>query len=251
MAQEPDRLSEMATHPLIKKLKLYVDLEDSEMEPLARMLARQRTYPRGREIVIQGRPYRSLFVLNEGLALRYKILSGGKRQIFNLIVPGDLIGLPACLFESATASISSLTDATVSLIEFSDLFSLFRHSSRLAAALFWTSAREAGIYAERLAAIGRKSAYERLAHLILELLTRLHAVGLAGASSFEMPLTQEMLADALGLSLQHINRMVRNLREERLANIEGHIVTIHDLESLTRIAGFEDTYLTPKKIPGL
>jgi len=251
MAQKMNGSHGTASHPLIKKLKLYVDLEEPEIEPLARMLARQRTYPRGREIIVQGQPYRSLFVLNKGLALRYKILSGGKRQIFNLIVPGDLIGLPACLFESATASVSSLTDVTISFIEFSELFGLFRHSPRLSAALFWTSAREAGGYAERLATIGRRSAYERLAHIILEILTRLQAAGLADRNSFEMPLTQEMLADALGLSLQHINRMVRNLRQEGLASIEGHVITIRDLDSLVRLAGFEDTYLVPKVIPGL
>jgi DNA-binding transcriptional regulator LsrR (DeoR family) len=66
-----------------------------------------------------------------------------------------------------------------------------------------------------------------------------------------MPLTQEMLADALGLSLQHVNRMVRNLREEGLASIEGHILTIRDLDSLVRLAGFEDTYLVARTIPGL
>jgi CRP-like cAMP-binding protein len=117
--------------------------------------------------------------------------------------------------------------------------------------LFWTAAREAAIYAERLASIGRRSAYERLAHLILELLTRLQAVGLAEGASFRMPLTQEMLADALGLSLQHINRMVRNLREEGLASIEEHTITIHDLDSLARLAGFENLYLTRQRIPGL
>lgn len=251
MARGAARAAPTIRRPLIEKLKLYVDLREAEIEPLARLLARERSVPRGREIVIQGQPYRALYVLNDGLALRYKILSDGKRQVLNLIVPGDLIGLPACLFENAIASVSSLTDATISPIEFKEFFGLFRDSPRLAASLFWTSAREAAIYAERLAAIGRRSAYERLAHLILELLTRLRAVGLAGEASFEMPLTQEMLADTLGLSLQHINRMIRKLREEGLANIEEHIVTIRDSESLIRLAGFEDTYLVTNKIPGL
>jgi DNA-binding transcriptional regulator LsrR (DeoR family) len=79
----------------------------------------------------------------------------------------------------------------------------------------------------------------------------LQAVGLAGESSFKMPLTQEMLGDALGLSLQHVNRMIRILREEGLASIESHAVTIHDIDSLAQLAGFENTYLTHKKIPGL
>jgi CRP-like cAMP-binding protein len=166
-------------------------------------------------------------------------------------IRGDLIGLPASLFEGAIASISGLTDTTISPLQFEELFGLFRHYPRISTALFWTSAREAGIYVERLATIGRRSAYERLAHLILELLSRLQVVGQASPNTFEMPLTQEMLADTLGLSLQHANRMIRNLREEGLASIQEHKVTIHDMESLVRLAGFEDTYLSRHKIAGL
>ncbi len=238
-------------HALIEKLKLYVALNENEIEPLAGLLAQEQRVPRDREIVIQGRPYRALYVLNEGLALRYKILSDGRRQVLNLVVPGDLIGLSTTLFETAIASVSSLTDVSISPIQFKNLFDLFRLSPRLAAALFWVSARESGIYAERLAAVGRRTAYERLAHLVLELLTRLQAVGKATETSFEVPLTQEMFADALGLSIQHVNRMIRNLREEGLAAVNGHLVTIHDMEALIRLAGFESTYLVSRTIPGL
>lgn len=236
---------------LIEKLSAYVDLDAGEIEALSHVLTRTRSMPRGRDIVVQGQPYRALYALMEGLALRYKILPDGRRQVLNLVVPGDLVGLPACLFEGALASVSGLTNVTVAPIEFSDLFDLFRRYPRISAALFWTSAREAGIYIERLVTIGRRSAYERLAHLILELLSRLRAVGLAKPDSFEMPITQETIADTLGLSLQHVNRMIRNLREEGLATIEEHRVVVRDMESLVRLAGFEETYLTRHEIPGL
>ena len=228
MTREPATTATETRYALIEKLRHYVDLDGEEVGALTRMLTRTRRVPRGRDIVVQGQPYRTLYVLIDGLALRYKVLSDGRRQVLNLSVPGDLIGLPACLFEGAIASVSGLTDTTVSPIEFEELFSLFRHYPRISTALFWTSAREAGIYIERLATIGRRSAYERMAHLILE-----------------------MLADTLGLSLQHVNRMIRNLREEGLASIEEHKITIHDMESLVRLAGFEDTYLSRHKIPGL
>jgi CRP-like cAMP-binding protein len=251
MNRKPATTAIETRYALIEKLRRYVDLDNEEVGALTRLLTRTQRIPRGRDIVVQGQPYRSLYVLNEGLALRYKVLSDGRRQVLNLIVPGDMIGLPACLFEGSIASISGLTDTTISPIKFEELFGLFRHYPRISAALFWTSAREAGIYVERLATIGRRSAYERLAHLILELLSRLQVVGQAIPNSFELPLTQEMLADTLGLSLQHVNRMIRNLREEGLASIEEHKVTIHDMESLVRLAGFEDTYLSRYKIPGL
>jgi CRP-like cAMP-binding protein len=251
MTRSPATTTTETRYAFIEKFRRYVDLNDEEVGTLSRLLARPRRIRRGRDIVAQGQPYRALYVLIDGFALRYKVLSDGRRQVLNLIVPGDLIGLPACLFESAIASISSLTDTTVSPIEFEELFDLFRHHPRISAALFWTSAREAGIYVERLVTIGRRSAYERLAHLILELLSRLQVVGLAGTNSFDMPLTQEILADTLGLSLQHVNRMMRNLREEGLASFEEHKVTIHDMESLVRLASFEDIYLSRHKIPGL
>ncbi len=103
--------------------------------------------------------------------------------------------------------------------------------------------------AEHLVNLGRRSAYERLAHLLLELLVRLNAVGLADELSYRLPLTQELMADVLGLSGPHINRMIRSLREEGLATIEDQRVVIHDLGSLSALAAFEESYLQPRKIP--
>ena len=91
------------------------------------------------------------------------------------------------------------------------------------------AAREAAIYGERIIDIGRRSAYERLAHLILELLTRLRAAGLAEERSYVLPLTQELIADVLGLSGPHVSRMLRLMREEGLVRIDGHRLTVTDL----------------------
>jgi CRP-like cAMP-binding protein len=90
-------------YALIEKLRRYVDLDDEEVGALTRLLMRTRRIPRGRDIVVQGQSYRSLYVLIGGLALRYKVFSDGRRQVLNLIVPGDLIGLPACLFACSKA----------------------------------------------------------------------------------------------------------------------------------------------------
>ena len=113
------------------------------------------------------------------------------------------------------------------------------------------AAREAAIYGEHIVDIGRRSAYERLAHLILELLTRLRSVGLADELSYVLPLTQELIADVLGLSGPHVSRMLRSMREEGLVTIDDHRLTVVDLESLTQLAGFEGDYLARSRIPGL
>jgi CRP-like cAMP-binding protein len=147
-------------------------------------------------------------------------------------------------------SVSSLTDVEVSSVPLGKLFNLFAHFPRVGAALYCCSAYEVALYGEHLVNLGRRSAYERLAHLILELLARLRAVGLAGEFSYMLPLTQELIADVLGLSSPHINRMIRCLREEGLVTMENQRVVIHDLASLSALAGFEGSYLTPRPIPG-
>jgi len=99
------------------------------------------------------------------------------------------------------------------------------------------------MYAEHLIDVGRRSALERVAHFLLELATRLQAIGLADECSYQMPLTQELIGDALGLSVPHVNRTLRQLREENLVAIEGQRVVIKNVEALSRLADFERAYL--------
>jgi CRP-like cAMP-binding protein len=239
------------TFPLIDKLGSYLSLSPVEVEFLCDLHRRKRRFGRHRDIIAQGRPYRSVFILCSGFVCRYKILSDGKRQVLNLGLPGDLIGLPACVFENAVNAARSLTEVVVAPVPFQTLYDLFGRFRRVAVALFWVSAREAAISEEHLVNVGRRSAYERLAHLILELLVRLRDAGLADELSYSLPLTQELIADVLGLSGPHVSRLLRLLREEGLITIDGHRLTVIDLESLTQLAGFEKAYLAQSRIPGL
>jgi CRP-like cAMP-binding protein len=235
--------------PLIDKLSAYVPLSPAELSFLNDLHGSQRQFARHRDIIAQGRSYRGVFILCDGFAWRYKILPDGKRQLLSFALPGDLIGFPAAFYENAVNATGSLTDVVVATVPFAALQDLFVKFPRVAMALYWMAAREAAIYGERIVDIGRRSAYERLAHLILELLTRLRAVGLAEERSYVLPLTQELIADVLGLSGPHISRMLRSMREERLVTIEGHRLTVIDLESLTVLAGFDGDYLARFRIP--
>jgi CRP-like cAMP-binding protein len=241
----------VAMFPLVEKLRPYLALSDAEVEFLGDLHGPRRKYARHREIIVAGRRCDHFFILCSGIVSRYKVLPDGKRQILDLGLPGDFIGYPSCLFDVAVNSVSSLTDVEISAVSFAQLFSLFARFPRIGAALFCASACELAIYNEHLVDLGRRSAYERLAHLILELMVRLRVAGLAEDLSFTLPLTQELIADVLGLSGPHINRMVRCLRDEGLATIEGHRVVIHDLASLSTLAGFDEHYLTRRPIPGL
>jgi CRP-like cAMP-binding protein len=132
----------------------------------------------------------------------------------------------------------------VSAISFVHLLHLFEAHPRLAATIFWSFSCEAAMYAEHLIDIGRRTAIERVAHFLLELLTRLQAVGLADERSYQLPLTQELIGDALSLSLPRVNHALRQLREGGLVAIENRRVTLKDLESLAALADFERTYLS-------
>lgn len=229
--------------PLTDKLAQLVKLAPEEVAVLTEWQGSPRTVPRGRELVSGGRRYDGVLVLIDGIALRYSVLKDGRRQVLNIVLPGDFIGFPGCFFENALYSITALSETQVSAVPFAQLFGLFEQQPRLAAAVFWLFASEAAMYAEHLVAVGRRSALERIAHFLLELLSRLQAIGRADENSYQLPLTQELIADALGLTAQHVNRTLRQLREDGLVGIDGQTVKIKDFDALAALADFDKSYL--------
>ena len=231
-------------YPLTAKLSRLVPLTPPETAALEALQTQTRPIARNREIISAGRKYDGVFVLIEGAAIRVRVLRDGRRQVLNIALPGDFIGFPACFFEAALYSVTALDDAIVSWIPFTRLFAVFNEHPRLAATLFSSFSCEAAMYAEHLIGVGRRSALERVAHFLLELLTRLQAIGLADERSYRMPLTQELIGDALGLSVPHVNRTLRQLREDDLVSIEGQTIAILDIEALATLADFEQGYLS-------
>jgi CRP-like cAMP-binding protein len=229
--------------PLTCKLAHLVKLSADEKAILFDLQSATRDIPRNREIIAEGERYDSVFVVIEGVLIRYRILRDGRRQIVNIILPGDFVGITGCLFEGALYSVRTLTRAVLSAVPFARLNALGHTHPRLANKIFWSFSCEAAMYAERLIAIGRRSALERVAHFLLELLRRLQVVGLADERSYRIPLTQELIADALGLSIPHVNRVLRQLRDEALVGMEGQQITIRDMRGLCSLAEFEPNYL--------
>jgi CRP-like cAMP-binding protein len=230
--------------PLTQKLANLVQISPSDAAVLDSLQSPARAVPRNREIISAGRGYDGLLILIDGIAMRSRVLPDGRRQVLNIAVPGDLLGFPACFFESALYSIIAVSDTLVASLSFAQLLGLFERHPRAAATIFWSFSCEAAMYAEHLIDVGRRSSIERVGHFLLELLTRLQAVGLADESSFQIPLTQELIADALGLSLQHVNRTLRQLREQGFVRSEGQIVVITNLEGLSVLADFDRSYLS-------
>lgn len=243
-------VSNLKEFALLSKLRMHLPNEneplfsDTEATALGRLGATTRTVRRGSDIIVHGRAYDSLFVLAEGFALRYRILLDGRRQALNVSIPGDTIGYPAYFFETALYSVSALSNAVIYVISFADIASIFRDHPRVALAMFCSVARETAMFGEHLADVGWRSAYERLAHFLLEMATRLSAIGLSDGGTFDLPLTQAKLADVLGLSIPHVNRMLRRLREDGLIEMAGPRVRIADRPALAALADFNEAYLT-------
>jgi len=251
MPPRPSAARPYVARPLTRKLGRLVALTPEEVATLDALQSPTRVIRRNREIITEGRKYDALFILIDGLSIRCRILHDGRRQILNIALPGDFIGFPSTFSERALYSITALSDCVVAPVPFSQLLGLFGRQPRLAAAVFWSFACEAAMYAEHLIGVGRRSALERVAHFLLELLTRLQAIGLADEHSFRMPLTQELIGDALGLSVPHVNRTLRQLRADELVSIEEHIVMIKDVEALAALADFERSYLDQFRLPDM
>ena len=242
--QSADASQSRPDDPLTRKLARLVPLSPEEAAALAALQSPARPVARNREIISAGGKYDSIFVLLDGTAIRYRVLHDGRRQVLNIVLPGDIIGFPACFFEAALYTITTLSNALVAAVSFAHLFALFQHHPRLAAIVFCSFSCEAAMYAEHLIDVGRRSALERVAHFLLELLIRLQAIGLADERSYRMPLTQELMGDVLGLSLPHVNRTLRRLRADNLVHIEGQHVEIKDIGALAALSDFETGYLS-------
>ena len=229
--------------PLTRKLSAFVTLSDVDLETLARFHGRRRTFLPGDELIHEGQPNASALILAEGWALSYKMLPDGERQIVDFQIPDDFLGLRSILFRTADHSIEAATRIEASEVLASDIFDAFAHAPRLATAVLWAASRDEEMVVEHLVNIGRRTAAERMAHLLLELGARLMLVGLGDKTGFACPLTQYHLADALGLRAVHVNSVLPHLRDRGLVTLQKGQVTFDDMDRLRELAGFNTAYL--------
>ncbi|MEO8245030.1 MAG: Crp/Fnr family transcriptional regulator [bacterium] len=228
---------------LARKLGNFVVLTNTELEVLDNLHRRRRSFVAGRDLVLDGQAKHTAYILAEGWACSYKLLRGGGRQIVDFQIPGDFLGLRSVLLRTADHSIEPVTAVEASEVLESDLIYAFTSTPRLATAVLWAASRDEAMVVEHLVGIGRRNAVERTAHFMLELSARLTLVGRGTHEGFACPLSQYLLADALGLSAVHVNRVLRELREEGLLTFHKGQVTIHDFEGLVALAEFDRAYL--------
>jgi CRP-like cAMP-binding protein len=230
--------------PLSLRLEAYTKLSQDDRAIIDRLSRRgMRDVAARRDLIREGDKPTSVFLIMEGWACRYKQLPDGRRQIVALFVPGDVCDMNAYILKEMDHSIGAITAVKVAEIGRDDFEQLMQDHPRITQALFWDELVTVSVQREWTLNVGQRTAYERIAHLLVELFLRLRAVGLTNGNSCDFPLTQVDLADATGLTAVHVNRTLQELRRQGLIELKGRTLTISDLDALKNAAAFNDNYL--------
>lgn len=234
---------------LVLKLRARDHVSEREEEVLRAAIAEIESYRAGKTIVRSGETLTHSALLTVGLVARYKDLSDGQRQIMEVHVPGDFLDLHGFLLKKLDHDIGAITGATIAWVPHETLRRISEEEPHLTRLLWLSTLMDSAIQRERILSVGRRPARARVAHLLCELYLRFDLVGMADGSSYALPFTQIDLGDATGLTSVHVNRMLRELREEGLLTFRGGRVTIHDWERLQRVAEFDPVYLHAEHRP--
>jgi CRP-like cAMP-binding protein len=236
------------SNAFVNKLRRYVDLSPEESVALEDATAASRRVRAKTDLIREGDQPGPVFVMLEGWAMRYKILPSGTRQIMAFLMPGDACDLHVGLVAQMDHSIQTLTTSRVAAISRGEMDRLFDDYPGIARAMYVSQLADEGTLRSWIVSIGRRSSIERVAHLICELYVRAHEGGLERAE-FEMPFSQVVLADALGMTPVHINRMLRDLREAGVIGMRRNCIAILKPTTLAGIAGFDQNYLHRRTRP--
>ncbi|MBV9784019.1 MAG: Crp/Fnr family transcriptional regulator [Acidisphaera sp.] len=228
---------------LSRKLGHFAPLSVEDVQILDNLGTSDEHFEAHRDIVAEGEVPRSMFVLKEGMACRYRILPDGRRQIITFLIPGDLCDLHVFLLKAMDHSIAALTPVRLAAVSRDQLMDLAVSRPRVSAALRWSTMQEEAMLRERIVSLGRRDARGRLAYLLCELLWRYQAIDMVEDHTFRLPLTQLELADTLGLTPVHVNRVLQNLRRQGMLILEHRTMVLLDVDSLQEIAQFNSNYL--------
>jgi len=230
-------------NPLTRKLSVFVALSEEELAVLERLQECRHSFVVGRDMVHQGQSNQAAYILSSGWVCSYKIQADGTRQIVDFQVPGDFLGLRSVLLRTSDHGFEPIVDIEAAEVMTSDLLEAFAQAPRLATAILWAASRDEAMVVEHLVGIGRRDANARMAHFLLELGSRLALVDMGSKKGYDCPLTQYHLADVLGLSAVHVNRVLRQLRENGLLTFRDGHVTFQNYDGLVELAEFDPAYL--------
>ena len=224
----------------LRALPLFTAVSAEERNLIESLRGNQIHKPAGHTLIAEGQANAPLYTLFAGWAFRYKTLADGRRQILNFLLPGDLIGLQQRLTESSAHGVDALTAVWLCPFQRDALWQLHREAPALGYSLTWLAAQEEALVDDQLLSVGRRSAESRLAALLVWLYKRVGAVtpredGVV-PTALDFPLTQQLIADALGLSLVHTHRTMAKLRKRGLYRLEDGKLSLGDPKALTQLA---------------
>jgi CRP-like cAMP-binding protein len=235
----------LAGHPFITRLARLMTFGANDLRNLERIVETERLVKKRKDLVVIGDKYRNLCFVKGGYAIRYKLLRSGKRQILNVILPGDVIGFPVSFFDRSIYSVVAVSDLTYNNCPLDSYVQLCYRQPQFGLALSWLAAQEAAIYAEHIVDLGRRNPLERLARFLLEIHARLLAVGCAEVASFQLPFSQGVMADVLGLSVPHLNRVLQQLRADQLVTTRSRHIELTGMASLQTLAQYQPLEVAP------
>ena len=229
--------------PFYERLSRSGDVSAAERAAFSDHASMPRRYAKAACVVHEGQTAGVLSILCEGLAFSSRSLSTGQQQNLAMFVAGDILNHEEFLLKKASASVWALTPIQVVHVPHSALAAILDAHPSMARALWRDMAASARVTQEWMVGMGRRSAYQRVAHFLCEVQTRFQAAGLATASECLFPLTQSELADTLGLSVVHVNRVLQQLRREALVQLSQSKLSVLDWAGLVRAGDFDPHYL--------
>lgn len=227
----------------VQKLGRLAELTASDVSALEKATSTPRGYAARHDLIREGNEPGPMFVVLEGWVCRYKILPSGTRQIMAFLMPGDACDLHIKLLAEMDHSIQTITTAIVATVSRDEMQAMMDSHPAIAQAMYSAQLIDEGIMRAWIVSMGRRSSIERVAHLVCELYLRARNIGLTAGGEFALPLSQLVLADALGMTVVHINRVLKELRLTGAMALTRGSVTILDPTMLVQIAGFDDNYL--------
>ena len=239
----------MQIKPLHHQLENLQCLQPDDFNTLNGLLSQGETILPGKLLVIEGENLSRVLLLTKGWAIRYKSIPDGRRQILNFLLPGDIVGFFSLLFKNSEYGVEKLKQATTSSFKPVQLLEAFKEAPRLAVSLSWLAGQDERQLDEQIMRIGRRNAVERMAHLFIELHYRLFLAGITDEDAQRFPLTQNILADTLGMSHVHANRSFKTLARNGLVSLHDGVIVLLKPAALAEVANFDGSYLEQQPLP--
>lgn len=232
----------MAT-ALVRKLETFANLDEAQRIRLDALCSDVRPVAARVDIISDGDRPETLHLIVEGWASRYKSLANGKRQIIAFLLPGDFLDLHVNILGHMDHSVRAITRCRVAYIRSESLDELTSEDSRLSRAFWWSTLVDEATLRSWIVSLGGRDAFARVAHLLCEIHGRMSIIGLVNNNRLDLPLTQEEIADATGLTAVHTNRTLQRLRADNLIELGSRVLTVLDVGALQNVAGFDPSFL--------